>query len=260
VNRSGIAVTRGLVLAASALVISVIGTSPTAFAAGVEVRLAPATLVVSAGQQATLQVMLSSDVPLRGAQLKVTFDPSVVRIDNVTEGPFFRRWADQNGATAHMVFPFTPNNQTGETLVGGIALFGGPAHVGASGSAPLVTIQLTGLATSAAHTTLDLGAVILADSESRKVEQIEVSGAVVAIGPAGATARPAPTPFVVTQAPSPPLREVTVSPATPLEAVVLWLRQQQAVSILGMGLIGASLLYVLIVRFAASPRTRREER
>src|SRR5579859_4655532 len=123
------------------------GGALSAFAAGSQVNLAPASVVVAAGQQATVDVDITTDEPVRGVQLRLRYNPKVVQVDSVTEGTFFSTWADANGARANLVFPFTPDNAAGETKVGGIALFGGPGGQGhgASGSGTLLTIHLTGL-------------------------------------------------------------------------------------------------------------------
>jgi hypothetical protein len=150
-----------------------------------------------------------------------------------------------------MVFPFTPNNETGQTLVGGIALFGGVPHVGASGSAPLVTAHVTAVAPSQAATSLRYDAVILADYDSQKIPEIKVTGAEVSVEPTGTGAGllPAPTPFVVTQTVS-ASRQNRASD-TPFTPILAWILQHlDAIKIAGVGLVVASLVYVLIVRLA----------
>lgn len=250
-----IACTRGLTLFAA---FAVLALAKPALAADVEVRADPPALVVGPGDRATVNVVLSSDVALRGAQLKIKYDPGVVQIDSIVDGPYFSAWAKKHGATAPMVFPFTPDNTTGETKVGGIAVFGGLPHVGASGSAPLITVHLTGASRAdTASTTLDFGAVILADQESQKVETIQVSGATVTVGPPGTLVAPAPTPFAVSQ--PPPFHNPAAAASTdtsPFEAAWTWLQMRtQGVLTLGVGLLVASVVYVAIVRLSGRRST-----
>ena len=225
---------------------------PAALADSVEITSDPAALALTPGQHADVNLVLSSDVELRGAQLKIIYDPHVVLIDSVTEGTYFRQWADSHGATAAMVFPFTPNNETGQTLVGGIALFGGLPRVGASGSAPLITAHLTGVATTQATASLRYEAVVLADNESQRVPQIKVTGVEVTVGPAAANPPALPTPSIVTQ----PANRLSRAPVSPLDAIYGWLMQHlEPIRTVGVGLIVAGFAYVLIVRLA-SPGAR----
>ena len=148
------------------------GGALSAFAAGSQVSLTPASVVVAAGQQATLDVVISTDEPVRGVQMQFRYDLKVIQVDSVTQGTFFSTWADANGARANLVFPFTPDNVAGETKVGGIALFGGPGGQGqgASGSGTLLTIHLTGLSGASGTTSaLDMNKLIVADTQGQAV-------------------------------------------------------------------------------------------
>jgi hypothetical protein len=195
-------------------------TVPAAAAASTTtIKLTPASVTVGPGRQASIDVAISTDVPVRGVQTKFVYDPTAIHIENVTEGSFFKDWAAKNGATSNLVFPFTPDNTAGQTKVGGLALFGGQPNQGTSGQGTLLTIHVTGAPLAHGSSTIDLDKLVLADAAGQPVE-VEASGTSIAVGPPGIAAPPAPTPVVWLVAPRPVAESLS-----PIDLALGWLRR-----------------------------------
>ena len=111
---------------------------PTAHAATTSVTLQPQAYVANPGDHFNVDVVLTSDVPTRGVQFGLRFDPTVVQIDKVADGTYYQSWAQSNGAQASTVVAFKPDNTAGTVSVGGIAVLGGAGGgpTGAGKSSP----------------------------------------------------------------------------------------------------------------------------
>ena len=226
-------------------------------AASALVTFSPASVVVGPGQQTTIDVVVSSDVPIRGVQLKLRYDPKAVQIVDVAQGDFLSKWASDHGAAANLVFPFTPDNAVGETKVGAVALFGGPPGPaeGVTGSGTLLKVRLTGASgDSQKPTHLDMDSLVLADASGERVQGVESTGASIVVGPPGTTSAPVPTAVVHSVAPRP-----LVEAVSPQDQLLNWLRHNELwLGIIGAGLIAAAAIYMLVMRFGAHPpRARR---
>lgn len=95
---------RGVLLAT--LVLATIGVAVrTAWAqGGMAVTVSPLATTVAAGAEFTLEVSVSSDTPIRGAQCSLEFDPAALEVLSFEQGPLFSDWAQANGAQT-LLFP-----------------------------------------------------------------------------------------------------------------------------------------------------------
>ena len=141
-------------------------------ASGTSVSISLADREVSAGEVFTVEVCLRTDVPCRGAQFALDFDPAIMRCDSVTEGGFFKEWAEANGAVA-LMFPQSPtiDNVEGSVATIGIAIMGG-SEGGAKGSGALSTYYFTALADGIAG--LELSEVAVSDESGQTIPDVEV--------------------------------------------------------------------------------------
>jgi PKD repeat protein len=94
------------------------------------VSIVPASVTVSAGTNFTLVVNCSPARPVKGYELKVSFNPSFLQVTNVSEGDFF-------GGYTTFFNPGTIDNQAG-TIINIYDLIVGQGNVTSNGS--LVTI------------------------------------------------------------------------------------------------------------------------
>ena len=227
---------------AAFLIALLAGQTQVAHAASAQISLEPTSLVVQPGGHMNVAVQLSTDVAVRGLQFMLRYDPRLLHIDGVYDGNFFADWAAQNGAHAQTVFPFTPDNEHGITTVGGIALFGGPPTAGPVGSGTVVKLQVTVPPDAANGTTtsIEFDKVILADTQAKEVSGATATGATLQVGPPGASAPAAPTPFVVPQ---------VGSQASPADTGLVWARRNtMLIGIVGGGLVVAAVVYALVLR------------
>jgi hypothetical protein len=101
---------------------------------GVSVSISPASLTVQPGQAFTVDVVVESDVAVRGVQGALTFDPAMLEAGDVTEGNYLKDWAEANGNST-LVFPEPKvDNGAGQISDIGIAVMGtNPGGVTGSG-------------------------------------------------------------------------------------------------------------------------------
>jgi len=114
-------------LVASSLVMTAQASNPTV------VRVDPASQTVSAGDSFVVTVNCSPARPVKGFELKVSFNPSILQATSVSEGDFF------SGYTTFFN-PGTINNQAG-TIINVYDLIVGQGNVTTNGS--FVTIAFT---------------------------------------------------------------------------------------------------------------------
>lgn len=165
------------------------------------VRVNPATQSISAGSSFTISIDCVPGQPVKAFELKLSFTPSLVRVNSVTEGDFF---------TGYTTF-FSPgviDNGAG-TIINVYNLVVGPGNVSDSGS--LIVINLTARSTSGTSP-LNLYEVRLTN-ESGYLPVSIVSGSITVTG--GSSPPPPPpgggggdTPPVSNTPPSQPSKPV----------------------------------------------------
>jgi hypothetical protein len=131
---------------------------------GVNVSISLVNPSVKSGDAFTADVLMDSNVILRGAQCALSFDPALMKCDRVVEGNFFKDWAADNGSST-IVFPEPAiNNTTGNVTDIGIVVMG-PSAGGVKGSGVFCTYYFTDLTNGVAKPIL-LN-VLLADENGR---------------------------------------------------------------------------------------------
>ena len=103
----------------------------------------------------------------------LSFDPALMRCDEVIEGSFFKDWADANGAVT-LVYPEsqTIDNNQGHVSTMGIAVIGAGAAGGVEGSGVLASYHFTALADGTAEPMLS--DVVVIDVSGNAIPEVEV--------------------------------------------------------------------------------------
>ena len=212
----GIAVMLSLSIMALALV-TAIPTPPTTI-----VEISPSTQTVDPEETFTVNITLNPDTAIGGAQVDLSFDPSLITVNSIETGGMF---------PGFMVIG--PIDNAGGTVTGIIGYFTGGATTTTPGT--LATINLTANSTNTGTTTHGLFNVKVVDGSGSKVPSSAINGTVT-VGPTpsptlapgggngGATTIPTPTPgetptppAEVTATPTPFVEETTPSPSpTPI--------------------------------------------
>ena len=128
---------------------------------------------VSEGEGFSVDVKITTGTPCRGAQFGLGFDPTLMKCDGVSEGTFFKDWADANGASTLML-PQSPaiDNSRGRIPTVGIAIMG-VGGGGAKGSGVLCSYQFTALVSGKVD--LTLSDVVVTDDSGRSVPDVEIN-------------------------------------------------------------------------------------
>jgi hypothetical protein len=127
--------------------------------------ISPSTKNVQVGDAFTVDVVVNVDRVSRGAQFSLTFDKSIVEVESVDEGTFYRNWATANGRDTTVLPQWTPDNARGKVSVGSVLIASsGLANgvtdlAGASGNGTVATLSLKALANG--QTALTLGDVVV---------------------------------------------------------------------------------------------------
>lgn len=149
---------------------------------------------VSSGSQFTIDILVQPGSAIAGAQFNLTFDPSLVTVNSVTEGNLFK----QNGANTYFV-PGQINNNTG-TVSGVCGVITTPGQT-ISSVGTLAIIACT--ARSATGTSrLELFNVVVGDSNGKAISLNVVNGQ-VSVNSSPTSPTPTPT-LTSTPAPVPP--------------------------------------------------------
>jgi hypothetical protein len=117
---------------------------------------------VKAGETFSIDVKLDSQIPTRGAQCGLTFDPKLMKCEGVSEGGFFKDWAKAHDCTTINYPQAKIDNSAGTVSDYGIAVIGSTPG-GPSGNGVFCTYRFTSLAAGAPAPKL-IG-VIMADEK-----------------------------------------------------------------------------------------------
>ena len=148
--------------------------------AGAGLGLAPVS--VDAGDAFTVTLVITSDVPTRGAQLDLLFDPTVVRLNSVAQGSFYSSWAQANGSGSTAYFPPAINNTAGTATALAIAILGGTTGAGPTGQGALATLQMTALANGVTPLVITNTIVVSDSQQSGALADVAVSDGGVYVG------------------------------------------------------------------------------
>ncbi len=130
---------------------------------------------IKQGDMFAVEVRIDTKTACRGAQCVLSFDPSLMRCDEVIEGGFFKDWASANGGST-LRMPLSPSidNSQGRvpaTGTGGVAIMGG-GQGGVQGEGVLFSYHFTALADGTAEPTLS--DVVVVDASGNAIPEVEV--------------------------------------------------------------------------------------
>jgi hypothetical protein len=170
-------VSRSLVLPVVLLLIAALFLPYIAFAGpATTVTVEPASKAVGTGETFTVDVAVNPDTDIAGMQFSLSFDPSIVTANDVTEGDLF----SQGGASTYFIAGIIDN--VAGTITG---VFGTIAAEGetVSQSGVFATISFTA-GTAVGTSALDLTDVIVGDLQGQAVDIEVTDGSVTVTGAA----------------------------------------------------------------------------
>jgi len=129
------------------------------------------TQSVNLGTQLTVNILVQPNSPIVGAQFNLSFNPSLVNVNNVAEGNLFK----QNGANTYFI-PGTINNNTG--IVTGVACVAIGNGQSISNPGIFAVITMTTM-TSTGTSTLNLSNVIVGDINGQSLGVTLVNSQVI---------------------------------------------------------------------------------
>jgi len=175
---------------------------PQVYAAGTIVRVAPASQTVNASSTFTITVDCIPQQPVKAFELKLSFNPSLVRVTSVTEGNFF--------AGFNTFFNAGEIDNSAGRIINVYDLIVGPGNVTVAGS--LVKINFTAKTTTGTSS-LSLYEVRLTN-ESDYITIEVTSGSVKVSGGSSPPPNPPPSP-----PPDNPPSEENTPPNTPVKPI-----------------------------------------
>jgi hypothetical protein len=161
-----------LAVAITVILVTSVTFSGSVLAAGTAiVSVSAPSQPVSSGNQFTINIIVQPNTAIAGAQFNLSFNPSLVSVNSVTEGNLFT----QGGASTYFM-PGTINNTTGSvTGVAGAIITPGKT-VSTTGTLAVITMTA---GTSKATSTLTLSNVIVGDINGQSVSVSVVNSQVV---------------------------------------------------------------------------------
>lgn len=84
----------------------------------------PASTTVNNGHTFTIHVAITTIPETRGAQCGISFDPSILYCNSLTEGAFYSTWAAERGGSTFFIGG-SIDNPSGTVNVAGVAILGG---------------------------------------------------------------------------------------------------------------------------------------
>ncbi len=145
---------------------------------------------VNQGDTFTITIVINSKIASRGAQASLSFDPSAMQCETVTEGSFYKDWATANGVTTTMV-PSEPaiDNTQGTVDTVAVAIMGqtqaeqaGQTPGGAQGPGIFLSYQMTAKSASGKQSAIKVSNVILMDANGDPIDNVDISNGQVTIG------------------------------------------------------------------------------
>lgn len=135
--------------------------------------ISPDTQTVDAGDPFTVDVVVDLGVPSLAAQFDLSFDPSLVQVDSVTEGTLY-----SSGGTTY--FNAGAIDNTAGTVTGiGVSLLGGTPVTEAG---TFATIHMTAKTSEGGTSPLTLSGVIVADASAEPIPDVVVNDGEVVVG------------------------------------------------------------------------------
>ncbi len=132
-----------VVMLCLSLILASCATSPTQPSSSITVS--PTSRDVKAGDVFTFNVLIDTEIASRGAQCTLTFDPTLVKCDRITEGNFYKDWAEANSCSTILIPEPVIDNVNGKVSNIGIAIMG-TKKGGVKGSGVLLTYHFSAIA------------------------------------------------------------------------------------------------------------------
>jgi hypothetical protein len=170
--------------------------------------ISPASQTVSPGANFEIIVTITTNVPSRGAQCALSFDPALMQCNSVTEGSFYKNWAQANSSSTIPFPEATINNNTGQVSDIGFSIVGAQPEGGPSGSGEFCTYHMTAKSGSSGTSSITLSSVSIADQAAVLISGISVNNGQVIITLPQQITTPPPS-----QTTTPPSQTTTLLPS-----------------------------------------------
>jgi hypothetical protein len=209
---------RGLFAVALAATITAVWVVPTLAQSQVTMSAVPRVSSAQAGEAFDVDVYLDTAVPVRSVQTGLAFEPSLVEVVSVEEGPMLKDFAVAQGGETVMV-PAEPrlDNAAGTVEVAGINIMGMKVVGGPTGKGVLLTYHMRAKAGASGLAQLTLTDVIVGDDQANQISDVAVANGQVGIGVAAPASTPTAMtlPTVTAAAGAVALPTFTMAPAAP---------------------------------------------
>jgi len=146
---------------------------------------------VNTGDSFTINVIINSQVASRGVQCALSFDPSAMQCNGVTQGNFYTDWASANNVTT-AVMPASPaiDNTQGIVATWAVAVMGqisgseysNASPGGAIGQGVVFSYSMTAKTGINKKISLQLSAVKVMDENADPINNVGVKDGTVTIG------------------------------------------------------------------------------
>jgi trimeric autotransporter adhesin len=178
--------------------------TPISAAGSTLITVSAPTQSISLGTQFTVNIQVQPNSPIIGAQFNLSFNPSLVNVNNIAEGNLFK----QNGANTYFI-PGTINNNTG--VITGVACvaIGNGQSVSNPGIFAVITMTAR---TNTGTSTLNLSNVIIGDINGQSLGVTLVNSQVIISNGLTTTATTTTTTITPT---TPTTTTTTITPTTP---------------------------------------------
>jgi hypothetical protein len=130
---------------------------------------------VKAGDSFTIDVFVDTKLTVRGGQSGISFDPLLMKCDEVTEGSYLKDWAKTNGIDTMIMPQPKIDNVNGKVSVMGISLFG-MAIGGPTGKGLLLTYHFTALKDGVISPKLTDALLAIPSNSDRGPDMLDLTG------------------------------------------------------------------------------------
>jgi hypothetical protein len=129
------------------------------------------------GQVLRVDIVVQTDRQVRSARVALSFNPAVLRCDEVREGPFFSTWAAANNASTAIQPIGQIDNGNGLVSDTAVTLIGGPSDSvyaqGPTGTGIVISYLFTVISSGISY--INLTNTMLVDNQIQNPQNVEVS-------------------------------------------------------------------------------------
>jgi hypothetical protein len=130
---------------------------------------------IKAGDKFSVDVVVNTQLIVRGGQVGLTFDPTLMQCDDVVEGSYLKDWAIANGIDTMIIPQPGIDNVSGQVSDIGVVLIGMQNLGGPTGTGVLATYHFTALKDGVASPKIS-DALLASPTPGDPVNDVDVLG------------------------------------------------------------------------------------